>query len=449
MILISSFFVLSACSKGIPANEGSGDIAKRFTKEELKQAKEDIKNAKDQGALLYTLLINKETADTTTCTTDSYKALASKDTTGTTDLAKEKSIPSYYILNQFMTADNYATLNVAEDECLEMAFQAKDASSRQEMRKLVSADIKTSIEEREYGSQIPGDLQITDCESLKIILTDNGIPSDRVAVAYDKCLEIQEKSQDTTNENEEYNNSNDSSACNIEPEVACDYVFTIPAYIQLAKNHVTPNDATVKEYASKFQSLEGIYTAAAMDIWQSDDSLFGCGDYFQDPSYHISTSPKLNSNYYCSADKNSDYEYKTGDCDDQGLDFVSTAIASGYVDSNNIRTALGIVYDPNSGNGGGHLFAEYWTGNEWIPVDPTWGSICYSERNCYIATEDDVYPWDIFKYEDYYVIEEYYGVANNQSYCDVTYDETGKATWDCVNAPDYWAQGSVSNIADW
>lgn len=427
-LILTTLFILNSCNKEEVAQNAQGDVAGRMTKVQ------DLKKAKEESAVPYTILMKSEDG----CDASKYTALAVSNTSGDSNLAKEKDLGSYTLLNLLITEENIAKIDPSTDTCIEMAFKRSDKQSLKEMRTLLKEDMQKMLEEGGYGETVY-DLP-TNCEDLKENLSDKLSDSELEAV-YQKCLEMQENKGSLYEQQQDdmYENTS-AEACNAEPAIeGCSPSMTEEQYVKYAMDYITPDNETVNSTASKYTNIASMYKFMQQNHWQSDTTIFGCGDYFQKPESYLNTSPTLNSNMVC--------EDSAGDCDDQGNAFASMLIASGLYSADEVRVALGYV-DFGSGVGG-HLWTEVYMDGIWVPIDAVWGDTCYDNGKCFIYdandankdgySEDDLISYDYFKYIDYPVVE-YWGVANNENYC--TYNADSK-TWKCSEgAASYWGEGA-------
>lgn len=382
--------------------------------------------ASNRTSYVYVLLMNNDEA----CSASTYTALATKLPSGKSS-AKSKNLGNYVLINQLMTQANASTLNVETDTCLEMLFRKNDRKSLRKMRNLLKTDMQTNMQTNGFD-QLVNDLP-TNCEDLKEVLTKK-LSSSRVDKIYKKCLAIQEKRsqyEDSEDQGGASYESDEEACMDIDPNIdRCTPALSESQYVQFAMDYITPDDSTVKSFVSGYTDLEKLYETWQTSPWQSDDTLFNCGDYFQKPSYYLNTSPTINSNMTCGD--------KAGDCDDKGNSFASAIIASGLYDESEVRVALGYVNF--GGSYGGHLWTEVLMDGKWTPVDATTGSYCDDKGNCEIYTAKELSSWgynsDYYKYVEYPVID-YWGVANNLYYC------TEDNGWKCSSTtPSNWATGA-------
>ncbi|OGJ51688.1 hypothetical protein A2335_00255 [Candidatus Peregrinibacteria bacterium RIFOXYB2_FULL_32_7] len=416
--LLFTLILAAGCKESISEN-GETDIATRLNQSKIQNIKNDIKKTEEENAVLYTLLVN----NTETCDIESYKALATTNAEGDATLAKEINLITYTLLNQFMTEENIAKLDVNPAECLVTAFPRTDKIALQSMRQLIKDDMEVMFEERGYD-QIVFDIP-TNCEELKTLVEEK-FDSESAEIAYENCLAKQDQSESSEqDEKETYDSTN--ATCNIDPMVkSCSPSMSATEYTKYAMNYITPNNAKVQEVASQYNDIESLYKFMQKNHWQSDTTLFGCDDYFETPEQFLKDSPTFSTNMIC--------EDNTGDCDDQGNTFASLIIASGLYPEDHVRVALGTV---KFGRGpmaiGGHLWTEVWTGEFWMPIDATYGDVCYDDGTCYTYENDELGTYDYYKYAEFPVLE-YWGVANHKYYYSF---ENGEGT-----APDYWQEGA-------
>ncbi|KKP37214.1 MAG: hypothetical protein UR28_C0032G0008 [Candidatus Peregrinibacteria bacterium GW2011_GWF2_33_10] len=428
--------ILASCNNDNVSDNGKDNlVSSRMTTIE-QYRKQNPTPAKVKN-IAYVFLINKND----NCDTQKYEDLAVTNSSGDVKIAKKVDLYTYTLLNLLIPTDSVNKIDKT-DMCLKMAFPRSDKKQLASMRKLLKKDMQDLIENTNYD-ETAYDLP-TDCDELKELLK-NKVSTDRLDSIYEKCKQKQQDFQSDEQDKEDMYNTT-TATCNISPNIdGCSPKMTEEEYVKYAMNYITPTNQTVIDYAQQFKNLADLYKAYQQNHWQSDKTIFGCGDYFQKPEYYLNSSPTLKSNMICSGN----YEDKAGDCDDQSNAFTSSIIASGLYKSDEVRIALGNV---DFGDGvGGHEWTEVWMNDHWVVVDPVWGDTCYDNGKCYIYDQNDanhdgfsdkdLIPYDYFNYVPYndYIVN-YWGVANNQHYC--TYD-TDTKIWSCdSSAPSSWKQSA-------
>jgi transglutaminase-like putative cysteine protease len=122
--------------------------------------------------------------------------------------------------------------------------------------------------------------------------------------------------------------------------------------------------------AAKYLINEPQYQSAAKEIKELAASLTAGGDYWQTHQNILHYVYKSLKKSYVPAMANALDVLKIGkgDCTEHSTLYVALARAAGIP----ARQAVGAAYWPQGGGFGWHAWAEIWTGENWLAVDPTW-----------------------------------------------------------------------------
>jgi len=187
--------------------------------------------------------------------------------------------------------------------------------------------------------------------------------------------------------------------------------------------YVTPDEASVQTFSSKFNNDENLYLVAANWTWVSDPTLNGVPDKWLMPNEFLTQTPTYATNPLPNK--------IVSDCSEQANTLASALRASG-VPATDVRVALGQVnFD---GEVGGHAWVELKQGNNWIVLDATSGPY-YDDETQQLVNQTPI-PFDYFLYHEFPVIERWY-YYNDQYFKDLS---SGAG-----NAPTTWAAQATYN----
>lgn len=187
--------------------------------------------------------------------------------------------------------------------------------------------------------------------------------------------------------------------------------------------YVTPDEASVQTFSSKFDNNENLYLAAANWTWVSDPTLNNELDKWLMPNEFLTQTPTYATNPLPGK--------IVSDCSEQANTLASALRASG-VPATDVRVALGQVnFD---GEVGGHAWVELKQGDNWIILDATSGPY-YDDETQQLVNQTPI-PFDYFLYHEFPVIERWY------YYNDQYFKDLGSGAG---NAPTTWAAQATYN----
>lgn len=346
----------------------------------------------------------------------------SEYTEGATVL-REKNVGDYTV-----SIVQYGDIDAPDtDDCVEMSFAAREVRKLRQMMTLLQEELQSDLEESEVSVSLQDDLPGSCDEVAQQIADRYPQAAERIRARCEQLKEQQQQEQEQ-GENEELQYDNDDAQCSVRPATGCSPSMSAAEYVTFSMDYFTPSNQVVQAEAARYSDIDSMYVAMQHRPWQSDSSIFGCSDKFQEPEYYFGTAPQLDTSMMCGM--------SVGDCDDKANAFGSILVASGLFGADEVRTALGTVKFGNRPSDiGGHAWTEVYLADEghWIPVDAVMGNTCYDSGSCTSYNESDFIDWDYFNYVEYPVLE-YWGWSNDTKYYIPSTKEAS------AGLPAYWKE---------
>jgi len=177
-----------------------------------------------------------------------------------------------------------------------------------------------------------------------------------------------------------------------------------PSQNSIYQQFVTPNDEAIVELASSINSPEEAYELACYWVWVSDNTLNGKVEKWLKPNEFLTETPLYSNNPVKGS--------IASDCSEQANTLVTLLRAIG-VSAEDVRVVIGEVKFEDEI--GGHAWVEIWTGNGWMPLDPTSGR--YYDDNAKTLVSRNEAPYSYWMYHPYPVVE-VWAYYNDQYYSD-------------------------------